>query len=100
YEPPREIIRAVPGLELVELQNNKENSNCCGGFLSVLDPEIAESVGMRRVAEAEELGVDGIITTCVSCYKNLSYNAKDTKLKVIQLDELILDKARTSLVEG
>ena len=99
YEPPREIIQAVPGLELVEMKNNRANSNCCGGFLTVLDPDLSESVGRRRVAEAEELGVDGIITTCVSCYKNLSYNARDTDLKVMQLDELILEKARASQVE-
>ena len=83
----------------IMMKNNRENANCCGGFLTVLDPDLAESVGRRRVAEAEELGVDGIITTCISCYKNLSYNARDTKLKVIQLDELILDKARSSQVE-
>ncbi|MFW9968210.1 MAG: (Fe-S)-binding protein [Candidatus Thorarchaeota archaeon] len=99
YEPPREIIRAIPDLEFVELLNNRENSNCCGGFLTVLDPNLSESVGKRRVNEAVELGVDGMITTCVSCYKNLSYCARETDLEVIQLDELILDLAQSSLVE-
>ena len=99
YEPPREIIRAIPGLEFTELPNNKENSNCCGGFLTVLDPDLSESVGKRRVNEAVELGVDGMITTCVSCFKNLSYCARDTNLEVVQLDELILDLAQSSLVE-
>jgi hypothetical protein len=46
-----------------------------------------------------ELGVDGMITTCVSCYKNLSYCARETDLEVVQLDELILDLAQSSLVE-
>ena len=99
YEAPRDIIKAIPGLELVEMKNNREKSNCCGGFVAVLDPDVAASVGRRRVAEAEELGVDGIITTCVSCFKNLSYNARETDLEVIQLDELILDKARASHVD-
>ncbi|MFW9913388.1 MAG: (Fe-S)-binding protein [Candidatus Thorarchaeota archaeon] len=99
YEPPREIIRAIPDLEFVELPNNRENSNCCGGFLTVLDPNLSESVGKRRVNEAVELGVDGMITTCVSCFKNLSYCARDTDLEVIQLDEVILDLAQSSLVE-
>ncbi|MHA2379810.1 MAG: (Fe-S)-binding protein [Candidatus Thorarchaeota archaeon] len=99
YEAPREIITAIPGMELVELPNNRENSNCCGGFLTVLDPELSESVGKRRVNEAVELGVDGMVTTCISCYKNLSYCARETDLEVIQLDELILDLAQSSLVE-
>ncbi|MFX0056359.1 MAG: (Fe-S)-binding protein [Promethearchaeota archaeon] len=99
YEPPREIIRAIPDLEFVELPNNRENSNCCGGFLTVLDPNLSESVGKRRVNEAVELGVDGMITECVSCFKNLSYCARETDLEVIQLDEVILDLAQSSLVE-
>ncbi|MHA2425964.1 MAG: (Fe-S)-binding protein [Candidatus Thorarchaeota archaeon] len=99
YQPPRDIITAIPGLEFVELLNNKENSNCCGGFVSVIDPELSESIGQKRVAEAVEMGVDGLITTCVSCFKNLSYCARDTDLEVIQLDELILDLAQSSLVE-
>ncbi len=99
YEPPREIIRAVPGLEFVEMKNSRENSNCCGGFVSVIDPDLSESIGKKRVAEAVELGVDGIITTCVSCFKNLSYCARDTNLDVIQLDELVLNLAQSSLVE-
>ncbi|UCH04162.1 MAG: (Fe-S)-binding protein [Candidatus Thorarchaeota archaeon] len=99
YREPREIINAIPGLELVEMPNNKENSNCCGGFLTVLDPDLSESVGKRRVNEAVELGVDGMVTTCISCYKNLSYCARETDLEVVQLDELILDLAQSSLVE-
>ncbi len=99
YEPPREIIQAIPGLEFVEMPNNRENSSCCGGFLTVLDPDLSESVGKKRVQEAVETGADGIITTCISCFKNLSYNARDAGLEVIQLDELILDLSRSSIVE-
>ena len=99
YEPPREIIRAIPGLELIEMAGHKETSNCCGGFLTVLDPDLSESVGKMRIAEAVELDVDGIITTCIPFYKSLSYNARGTDLEVIQLDELILDLVQSSLVE-
>ncbi|MFW9920159.1 MAG: (Fe-S)-binding protein [Candidatus Thorarchaeota archaeon] len=99
YQAPRDIITAIPGLEFVEMANNRENSNCCGGFVSVIDPDLSESIGKKRVAEAVELGVDGLITTCVSCFKNLSYCARGTDLEVIQLDELILDLAQSSLVE-
>lgn len=99
YEPPREVIRSIPGLELVEMPANRENSNCCGGFLTVRDPDLSETVGRRRVAEAESLEVEGIITTCISCYKNLSYCARETDLEVIQLDDLIDDVAMFSVQE-
>jgi Fe-S oxidoreductase len=90
YDAPRDVIKGIPGIEFVELENSREKSNCCGGFLTVLDAELSESVGKDRVQEAVELGVDGIITTCVSCFKNLSYCARVTDVEVIQLDELIL----------
>ncbi len=99
YDAPREIIAAIPDLEFVEMQNNREDSNCCGGFVTVVDPDLSESIGKKRVQEALETGADGLITTCVSCYKNLSYCARGTDLEVIQLDELILNLAQSSLVE-
>ncbi|MHA1958685.1 MAG: (Fe-S)-binding protein [Candidatus Thorarchaeota archaeon] len=97
YEAPREIIRAVPGLDFVEMASHHEDSACCGGFLTVLDPDLADSVGQSRVQEAVDIGVDGIITECVSCYKSLGYSARETDLEVIQLDELILDLAMSSV---
>lgn len=31
YEPPRQLLRAIPGVELVEMSHNRSNSLCCGG---------------------------------------------------------------------
>src|SRR5699024_4783594 len=30
YDPPREILKSIPGLELVEMRRTKENGMCCG----------------------------------------------------------------------
>ena len=34
YEEPRDLIKAVPGVELVEMEDNRENGLCCGSVLS------------------------------------------------------------------
>ena len=46
YEPPRKMLEAIPGIEFVEMEHNRENAHCCGGVLSLLeDPEAAKSIG-------------------------------------------------------
>ncbi len=44
YEPPRELLRAIPGIELVEMEHNREEAHCCGSVLSlVADPAVARA---------------------------------------------------------
>lgn len=31
YDPPRALLRAIPGVELIEMSHHHENSLCCGG---------------------------------------------------------------------
>ncbi|MCJ7426323.1 MAG: (Fe-S)-binding protein [Dehalococcoidales bacterium] len=31
YQPPRRLVKAIPGIKMVEMERNKENSFCCGG---------------------------------------------------------------------
>jgi Fe-S oxidoreductase len=70
YEEPRELIEALPGVELVEMWRNRQNGYCCGGGGGGmwLDGFAADNQNMRlsekRVIEAVETGAD---TLCVVC---------------------------------
>ncbi len=70
YEEPRELIEALPGVELVEMWRNRQNGYCCGGGGGGmwLDGLAADNQSMRlsekRVLEAVETGAD---TLCVVC---------------------------------
>jgi Fe-S oxidoreductase len=70
YEEPRELIEALPGVELVEMWRNRQNGYCCGGGGGGmwLDGFAAEHQTIRlsekRVLEAVETGAD---TLCVVC---------------------------------
>jgi Fe-S oxidoreductase/FAD/FMN-containing dehydrogenase len=55
YEPPRDIIKAIPGVELVEMANHHEAAHCCGSVLTLIkDPLVAHDIGEMRLNEAVE----------------------------------------------
>ena len=93
YEPPREVIRAIPGLELVEMERIKEYSWCCGSGGGVIDinPEFAMFTATERLTEAESTGADALVTACPWCKRNFTnaINQNGGKLKVYDVVELL-----------
>ncbi|MHA1311642.1 MAG: (Fe-S)-binding protein [Candidatus Helarchaeota archaeon] len=65
YEPPRDIIKSVPGIKYSEMPRNRENSLCCG--VSCWHCDILKKViRMDRISEADEIA-EILITTCPKC---------------------------------
>jgi heterodisulfide reductase subunit D len=50
YEAPREILRSIPGVELVEMENNREQCKCCGGGgnSEMVDPGLSAALALRE----------------------------------------------------
>jgi len=69
YDAPREILRAIPGLEIVEMTRNEENSYCCGAGGGVADafPEFSQWTARERCREATATGADAIVSCCPFC---------------------------------
>lgn len=68
YDAPREVIRAIPGVELVEMEYNRELSHCCGSVLTLIkDPPVAAGVGKVRLNEAIDAGAQKLIALCPCC---------------------------------
>ena len=68
YEPPRDLIKAVPTAEFVELEQNRQNSHCCGSVLTLIKhPEVAHDLGKVKLAEADETGADRLLALCPCC---------------------------------
>jgi heterodisulfide reductase subunit D len=93
YEAPRNVLKAIPGIEFVEMPRNKENAWCCGAGGGVKSgyPEWAVEIAIERVKEAERLGVDAIVSACPFCWRNLSdAMAKvGSKLQMYDIIELV-----------
>lgn len=95
YQPPREVLKRIPGIELVEMERVKENSRCCGagGGLKAGFPELQAQISVTRVKEAERTGADFLVSTCPFCYQGLQLgiNAAESSLKMCDLTELVVE---------
>jgi Fe-S oxidoreductase/FAD/FMN-containing dehydrogenase len=93
YDAPREILAAIPGLRLIEMERIRENAWCCGagGGCSVFSPEYSDAVASERVTEAQATGAEAIVTACPWCEINLSDIESDngTTMPVVDIVDLI-----------
>jgi Fe-S oxidoreductase/FAD/FMN-containing dehydrogenase len=96
YEPPRELLRAIPGVEFVEMEHNREEGHCCGSVMSlVADPPAAKRIGDVRLGEAEDVKAEAVVTSCPCCEVQLRVTAEKTgrQLPIIDLGTLVCDAA-------
>ena len=96
YEPPRKLIEAIPGTELVEMEHNREHAHCCGSVLSLIsEPEVAYGIGKTRLDEAKSAGAEEVLALCPCCEFQLrvSGDKTDAGVKVTDL-ATYLAKAR------
>jgi Fe-S oxidoreductase/FAD/FMN-containing dehydrogenase len=96
YEAPRKLIQAIPGIEFVEMEHNRQEAHCCGSVLSlVADPDVGERVGDIRLREAEAAGAEAVVAACPCCEVQLRVTADKTgrKLPIIDLASLTCDGA-------
>jgi Fe-S oxidoreductase len=69
YEPPRELVAAVPGAELREMPRNSERSFCCGagGARMWMEERIGKRINTDRTDEALATGAETIAIGCPFC---------------------------------
>jgi Fe-S oxidoreductase len=72
FDEPREILRQLD-VQLVEMENNRYFSTCCGGGggVNAVDPDLSLEVAKNRVRDAIRVGVEIITTVCPTCEPTL-----------------------------
>ncbi|RUA03349.1 MAG: Fe-S oxidoreductase, partial [Deltaproteobacteria bacterium] len=72
YDEPRSILNRVPGLELVEMENFRKNSLCCGGGGGRIwmDTPKEERFSDIRLEQAKAAGASILATSCPYCITN------------------------------
>ena len=74
FDAPREVLRKVPGLELTEMENFRENSFCCGGGGGRIWMETpkGERFSDFRLQQALDVGAEVLVTACPYCITNFT----------------------------
>lgn len=97
YDAPRDILKALPGVELVEMDRIREQSLCCGGGGGGLWMERAkgERLSDLRVEEALATGATVLATSCPYCIAMLEDSVRtlnaDDKIKIKDVTELLCE---------
>jgi Fe-S oxidoreductase len=93
YQPPRNILKAIPGIELVEMPRFKENAWCCGsgGGVKEAFPDFALWTAEERISEVKAVAAEAIVSACPHCKTNFQEaieRGKD-KIAVYDITEII-----------
>jgi len=97
YEAPRSVLNAIKGIELIEMNKNREGALCCGGgggnFQINLLGGSESSPARRRVREAHEAGANILAVACSKCLVMLDDAVKSEelgdKLAVMDISEIV-----------
>jgi Fe-S oxidoreductase len=97
YDAPRELLRSLPGLKLVEMERSRDRSFCCGGGDIILWHEIEQEemrMAERRLQMARETGANVLVTACPFCLIHFEDAIKtanlEDQMRVVDLMELLM----------
>jgi Fe-S oxidoreductase len=93
YAEPRNILTAIPGVNLVEMPRKRENSFCCGAGRGTQEafPDFAEWAAAHRLEEVMEVGAETLVSSCPWCKNNFvrAVKAGGGDVQVLDISEVI-----------
>lgn len=96
FDEPRKLLTSMPGVKLVEMENNRERSLCCGANPWAYCNSVNRQVQGQRLAQAKATQAEMLVTACPKCQIHLKCAQKSEDIQVAQIE--IQDLA--SLVAG
>jgi Fe-S oxidoreductase/FAD/FMN-containing dehydrogenase len=87
YEPPRDLIKAIPNVNFVEMSHHHQNAHCCGSVLTLIkEPDVAADIGEVRLCEAMDAGAEKVLALCPCCEFQLRVSADKKQVPVEVVD--------------
>jgi heterodisulfide reductase subunit D len=100
FDEPRFVMQSIPGLELREMANHRQNSLCCGGGGNVeaFSPETVNEASKRRLQQAQATGAEYVVSACQQCMRTLFNGAKKNQIRVraIDLSQIVLESVENA----
>ncbi|WP_419882420.1 (Fe-S)-binding protein [Peribacillus sp. B-H-3] len=83
YDAPRDILKSIPGVKLVEMERNREKGMCCGagGGLMWMEEETGNRINVARTEQALQVNPSVISSGCPYC---LTMITDGTKAKEVE----------------
>lgn len=99
YEPPREIIKAIPGIKLTEMEHSGDESICCGTSAWTNCGSYSKKIREERLLEAKATGAEVLVTACPKCQLHFkcamvdkgAEKGPDIRMEVVDLVNLVAD---------
>ncbi|HHT79513.1 MAG TPA: (Fe-S)-binding protein [Actinobacteria bacterium] len=90
-ESPRKVLDLINSGNNFDLINNRKDSECCGGHLSFIFPDVAEAISASFLKELESYDdkTEILITACPLCLSNLSKVQESSRFKIYDLADYI-----------
>ena len=88
YDAPREVIRSIPGVTLLEMAHNRENCLCCGGGgnLEMVDSNLSADIAKAKIDEVLHTGAEAVVTACQQCVRTMATYVRRNKIPIEVLD--------------
>jgi len=97
YQPPRQILKSIPGVTLVEMEQNRKNGFCCGGGggRMWLEEDTGQRISEMRLSQAMDTRVQVMATACPFCLQMFEDAARvkevGESLKIRDIAELVAE---------
>ncbi|HSE64150.1 MAG TPA: (Fe-S)-binding protein [Thermoanaerobaculia bacterium] len=100
YQPPRKILRAIPGIELRELPRTCERGLCCGagGGRMWMEEKLGTRINQERMREIEGRATEAVGLSCPYCMIMLGNAKEEIGASTAPFD--VLELARRSMGAG